>query len=148
MVKVAGIWEQGWNTPWLEFDLWEYPLHDFGVDEFYMTPISGIAKGFSFLKEKTDIQEVLNENPDLTVVWIDERGTTKLKDFVHPENALYITGKTTSRPMVTFGQPNHLSVQIETKPDGSTQGGLWSHQAITLVLYDRIKKSNGDISNG
>jgi hypothetical protein len=42
MVVVAGMWELGWNTPIKEIDLWRYPLKDFGVDRFYMTPISGI----------------------------------------------------------------------------------------------------------
>lgn len=46
IVKVAGIWELGWNTPIKEIELWEYPLRDFGVDAFYMTPITGIQSQF------------------------------------------------------------------------------------------------------
>jgi len=138
MIKVAGLWEQGWNTPFLEYDLWEYPLRDFGVSQLYMCPISGIDKQVS---ERKSIQEVLDENPDLTIVWIDETGKTPLKEFVHPENVLYIAGKTTSRPMVQFSKPNHQSIRIETKKDGSNEGMLWAHQAVSIVLYDRLMKS-------
>jgi tRNA(Leu) C34 or U34 (ribose-2'-O)-methylase TrmL len=137
MVKVAGMWEQGWNTPFLEHDLWEYPLRDFGVGEHYMIPVTGILKPVT---EKHSIEEILEENKELTVVWVDEFGETSLKDFIHPENVLYFVGKTTSRPMVQHRKPDDLSVRIETKPDGSNQGMLWGHQAISIVLYDRLRK--------
>ena len=143
MIKVAGMWEQGWNTPFLEHDLWEYPLRDFQVDQHYMVPVTGIDKPVT---ERTSIEEVIKENPELTVVWVDEYGDTPLQEFVHPENVLYIAGKTTSRPMVQFQKPGDLSVRIETKSDGSNQGMIWSHQAILLVLYDRLRK-NGISSN-
>ena len=42
IVRIAGFWELGWNTPIKEIELWEYPLKDFNVDKFYMTPITGI----------------------------------------------------------------------------------------------------------
>ncbi|MEX2007535.1 MAG: hypothetical protein WD992_02065, partial [Candidatus Levyibacteriota bacterium] len=73
IVKVAGIWEQGWNTPFLEYDLWVHPLQEFGVDGWYMSPVSGITKS-SNLTEVADIQEAIKANPDLTVVWVDEKG--------------------------------------------------------------------------
>ena len=137
MVKVAGIWEQGWNTPFLEYDLWEYPLRDFEVFQHYMCPISGIDKPVS---ERKSIQEILDENKDLQVVWVDERGTCKLKEFIHPENVLYIAGRTTSSPMTQHGKPEHFSVAIETKSNGSNEGMLWAHQAISIILYDRLIK--------
>jgi hypothetical protein len=138
VVKVAGMWEQGWNTPFLEHDLWEYPLRDFEVDEFYMMPISGIDKPVTEVKE---MKEVIEANPDLTVVWVDETAEVPLSDFVHPKNALYILGRTTSRPMVGLKKDGDLTVRVETKPDHSCSGLLWAHQAIAIVLYDRLKKS-------
>lgn len=144
MIKVAGIWEQGWNTPFLECDLWEYPLRDFSVDQHYMVPVTGIQKPVT---ERHSIQDILDENPDLTVVWIDEYGETLLSDFIHPQNALYIVGRTSTRPIVQFSKPGDLSVRIETKPDGSNQGMLWSHQAATVVLYDRLLKEHGNSFN-
>ena len=46
IVKVASYWELDWNTPIKEIDLWRYPLQDFGVETFYMTPITGIESKF------------------------------------------------------------------------------------------------------
>lgn len=138
MVKVAGYWEIGWNTPMLEHDLWIYPIQEFAVDGWYMSPVSGIAKS-SFLTEVADLKEVIDANPDLTVVWVEEFGESSLEDFVHPENVLYITGKTSLSPMNTgLAKESDLSVKIETAVNG---GGLWSHQAISIILYDRMLKS-------
>jgi len=139
------MWEVGWNVPLSEHDLWEYPLRDFGVDQFYMTPVSGIKKSVT---ERDNLGEVINENPDLQVVWIDESGDTNLKDFIHPKDVLYVIGKTLSTPMTTYKQNNHLSVKISTKMNGGSDGLLWSHQAVILVLYDRlIKNLYGSIDN-
>jgi hypothetical protein len=139
IVKVAGLWEQGWTVPIIEIDSWEYPLRDFCVNQFYMTPVSGVTG--RWITEKNDIQEIIDENPDLTIVWVDETAETTLSDFEHPDNALYIMGRTSTRPMITYGNETHKSVKIETKPDGSNQGMLWSHQSICIVLYDRLIKS-------
>ena len=43
MIKIAGLWELGWNTPIKEVEQWEFPLRDYGVDEFIMSPVSGIS---------------------------------------------------------------------------------------------------------
>lgn len=139
IIKVAGLWEQGWTVPVLEHQNWEYPLRDFNVQEFYMTPISGIMD--KWITEKQTIDEVILDNPDLTVVWVDETAEVTLSDFEHPINALYITGRTTTRPMVLSRKEEHLAVRIETKSDGSNQGMLWAHQAMCIVLYDRLLKS-------
>ena len=42
MIKVAGHWEQSWNTPIAEMPLWNFPMVDYGVSELYMWPVSGI----------------------------------------------------------------------------------------------------------
>lgn len=136
IVKVAGVWEQGWNTPFLEHDLWEYPLREFAVDGWYMSPVSGIAKS-SALTEVADLKEVIDANSTLTVVWVDEKGDTPLQKFKHPQNALYIMGRT-SQSVLGMRRDGDLSVRIETI---TNSGGLWAHQAITMVLYDRLKKS-------
>jgi hypothetical protein len=138
IVKIAGNWEIGWNTPFLEHDLWVYPLQEFGVEHWYMSPITGIAKSSS-LTEVADIQEAINANPNLTVVWVEEFGKVPLNKFKHPKKALYITGRTSFSPMnAGLSKPKDLSVKVETLANG---GGLWAHQAITMVLYDRMKKS-------
>lgn len=139
IVKVAGIWELGWNTPMQEHDLWEYPLQDFGVDQFYMTPVSGIAN-----KKVTEVHELtdaIKANPDLQVVFVDDKADTPLSTFKHPDNVLYILGRTTVSPFISYKRPGDLGVKIETKFDRSSGGLLWAHQAISIILYDRLIKS-------
>jgi hypothetical protein len=136
MVKVAGLWEHGWNTPWVEHDQWVYPLQEFGVGGWYMSPITGIKKS-SFLNEVDNLLEVIELNPELTVVWVDEKASTPLTEFIHPENALYIAGRT-SESILPMKREGDLSVFVETSANG---GGLWAHQAISTILYDRLRKS-------
>jgi hypothetical protein len=138
MIKVVGMWEIGWNTPIMEFDLWEMVLRDFGVfgiDNWCMCPITGINKSKK-LEERETIQEFVGENPDFTPVYLDENGETNLADFDHPEKVLYILGRNRYSPIAQSKQA--LSVRIETKEN---KGILWSHQALSIVLYDRMKKS-------
>jgi len=134
MVKVVGMWEFGWNTPILEYDIWEAPLREFGVDEWCMCPVSGINRKIT---EKATIQEFINENSELTLVFLDEKGEIKLSEFEHPKNALYVLGKANFSPLLNFGKGN-LSVTIETQ---SGTGLPWAHQIISIALYDRLKKS-------
>ena len=130
-VKVAGCWELGWNVPLSEFDLWHFPLREYQVDEFIMTPVSGIK---ARVKEFQDIPEALAANPELTPVYVDENGEDTLGEFEHPENAIYILGKANYSPLRTA---KGLSVKIKTPDNG---GRIWQHQAIVLVLQDRYDR--------
>lgn len=138
MIKVAGLWELGWNTPIKEMDLWEYPLRDFGVDCLHMAPVSGIAD--PFVREHADLSTALDQfrRDGLQVVFLDERGKTTLREFEHPENVAYVCGKASLSAMSAYGKPGDVSVRIETVANG---GMLWPHQAAALVLYDRLVKS-------
>lgn len=135
-VVIAGIWELGWNTPIKEIELWEYPLRDFSVDAFYMTPVTGIES--QFIHERNTMEEILKENKDLKVVFVDEKGEAPLKTFKHPKKALYVFGKASLSAMIAYGKKGDLSVKIETIANG---GMLWPHQAAAIILYDRLKKS-------
>ena len=135
-VKVAGFWERGWDTPWQEFNWWKHPLSEFQIDQFYMSPVTGIDK--SYVTEFGDINEIISANSDLTHVYIDENATTTLPDFAHPANALYILGRTSySSYAVSFREGIDLAVKI---PSINNSGGFWGHQAATIVLYDRYIK--------
>ena len=90
-IKVSGTWELAWNTPIKEYDLWHFPMRDFGVEEWCMSPISGIKK--SNITETETINDFIADNLDYTVVHIDEDGDIDLEDFEHPEKALYVLGK-------------------------------------------------------
>jgi len=132
MIKVAGMWELGWNTPIMEYDLWAFMLRDFGVDEICMAPVSGIRKD---VREFSSLEEAMAKNADLVPVLVDEKGEVALQDFKHPENTLYVFGKASYSPLARL--PKALSVRIET---ATASGLLWPHQAAAIVLYDRQVK--------
>lgn len=134
-VKVAGLWELGWSAPLTEHDLWQFPLRDFGVDAWFMSPVSGIRS--DQVTEVSDLTEVINST-DHEVVFVDDKGDTSLRDFVHPENALYVLGKAGQSPMVSHRKAGDSAVCIDTHANG---GMLWPHQAISIILYDRLVKS-------
>ena len=132
MYKVLGCWELGYNSPLNEFYLWNFPLRDYSVDEFIMTPVSGIDKK---VVEYKDIPTAIEANKELEVIYIDEKGEEDLESFVHPEDCLYVLGKAGYSPMRAIG--NARSIKIETIAKG---GMLWPHQCITIVLRDRMLK--------
>lgn len=138
MVEVAGMWEFGWNTPILEADLWEMAMREFGVKRLNMTPVSGIDK--RWISEYPSISELLEAKKGLDFVFFDEHGDTSLSDFVHPENALYIFGKTSCSNYSDFAK-KHACVKIES----ARPGFLWGHQALTLALYDRKQKHDHNL---
>ena len=137
-VKVAGFWERGWDTPWQEFNWWIYPIKEFGVTEFSMSPVTGIAK--STVTEFSDLATVIADADaaGLTCVYLDEAATDDLPDFVHPVNAQYIVGRTGYSPYSTNFRPGtDLAIKI---PSVTNSGGFWGHQAATMILYDRYIK--------
>lgn len=135
MIIVAGMWELGWNTPIKEIDLWEMVIRDFGVDEFRMTPISGIQS--NWVQERESVEEMLKEFNETPVVIVDEKGEEELSMFKHPRSCLYLFGKTTCSPL-HLRQPQHKTLRIETV---ARQALLWAHQVCAVVLYDRMVKS-------
>lgn len=136
LVAVAGIWELGWNTPIKEADEWVF-LRDFGVDRFYMVPVSGIATNALPIIERPSLEAVLDENPELPIVIVDEKGQETLRDFEHPASCLYMFGKTACSSLY-LKKPEHRSLRIETVANSAL---LWAHQACAIVLYDRMVKS-------
>jgi hypothetical protein len=82
---------------------------------------------------------VLSEYSELTPIIIDERGTTTLRDFQHPKDALYIFGRTRFNPLDSLPNWSGPTVRIE----GVDESSAWLHpnQACSIVLYDRLVKS-------
>jgi len=136
MVVVAGMWELGWNTPEKEFSLWHFPLQDFGVEDFYMTPIVEFQN--AFIRQRQSMKEVIEECGGLTKVFVDERSDVELQDFEHPDDALYIFGKANHPQFLNLKREEDMAVKIMTQEN---LGLMWPHQAMLVILYDRIIKN-------
>jgi len=150
MIKVAGHWELSWNTPIKEAELWNLPLRDFGVSEWYMWPVSGIKHNEwqrVNLYERDTMADILAETQDLLHVYIEPFNAAfkqyiphDLRQFQHPEDVLYIFGSAHYNP-VTYNtmREQDFMVNIPTKLNN---GALWPHQCLVTILYDRIVKND------
>ena len=147
MIKVAGHWEIGYMTPIQEQYYWSYPIRDFEVTEWLMTPVSGIHNQEHLnmdLIEFKDTKEMLQSCEDLKRVFIEPRtqhqnpDTIWLHEYSHPEDCVYIFGSAHFNPTLGHAREEDDVVSIKTKKDG---GILWSNQCVAMVLYDRMVKS-------
>lgn len=142
-VKVAGIWELNWNSPLVESWQWTFPLREFEVGDWAMSPVTGIKHNGSHagleLEEYDSIKNMVNTFADdtYTRVFIDENGATPLEEFVHPEKAVYFFGNAGRTP-AEYKTENDVSVKIATPANA---GVLWPHQCLVTVLYDRMIKT-------
>lgn len=137
MIHIAGLWEFGYSTPLAELDLWQYPLREFKVDKFYMSPVTGIRS--DYVTEIENLETLIEQMRmvGMPIVFVDERGSTELQKFEHPEKALYVFGKATISPMQAYQRPDDLSIVLKTPSD---TGMLWPHQCAVTILYDRMMK--------
>jgi tRNA(Leu) C34 or U34 (ribose-2'-O)-methylase TrmL len=138
-VRVVGFWERGWNTPMHEMDLYEMIIRDFAVDGFHMSPVSGILNEYVTEHASYDDAVVAMRATGSKMVFVSESATTNLADFTHPEDATYVMGKVSFDPMVTYFQEGDEAIVI---PTNVNQGLLWPHQALGIVLYDRLMKAS------
>jgi len=132
-VAVAGLWELGHNVPLQEACLWEMVVRDFMVDEWHMSPVTGIDQ--PRVTEWADagaMLEALRRQHHL--VFVTEGAPCYLSEFKHPENACYVFGKCNWSPFTSFAEPGDLSLCIET-PAGD--GLLWPHQCAATALWHR-----------
>lgn len=131
------MWEQGWFDFKTELNLWHFPLRDLGVDEFAMTPISGLNN--NKVKEFHSVEELI-QHYDLPIIVGTEDGEETLQEFKHPKDALYIFNRTSGGVLPIT--PDH-TLRIETKLN---KGMLWGHQAASIILYDRLIKDGNNNS--
>jgi len=149
MVKVIGHWDIGYHAPITEQYYWNLPLRDFGVDEWWMNPISGIKNAEENrvpLKEGKDYDDIFNQiEPDLKRVFIEPRtqhhnpDTIWLHEYEHPKDCVYIFGSAHYNPTLLHKRDEDDVVSIKTKDD---KGVLWADQCLCIVMYDRIMKDN------
>jgi len=147
-ISVAGHWELSWSAPLKESELWNFPLREFDVTEWWMWPVTGIIQREAKvnLHERRDLYEILEE-AEGTRVFLEPRkefqqfpsgSNVDLPDFEHPENPLYIFGSNHFNPTIAHvreGDP------IVTIPTVRNDGVLWPHQCLVALLYDRMVKS-------
>jgi len=144
-IVVVGHWELSWNTPIKEAELWNLPLRDFGVKDWWMWPVTGIVHNERevTLHERPNIQTILKENSDKTRVFVEPRGhfeldSIDLPEFEHPDNAMYIFGSAHFNPTIGNKEVDDLAVTIPTLGNA---GVLWPHQCLVALMYDRMVKS-------
>jgi hypothetical protein len=145
-VKVAGYWDIWFQHKEHEFDVsWRFMLRHFGVSEVCLMPNLNLKDKVSsgnppevLLIEMDKVEDVLDKNKELVPVIIDERGTVTLKNFKHPEDAIYIFGRTGFNPLDTLTNWPGITVRIEGVDESSAW--LHPHQACSIVLYDRLVK--------
>lgn len=144
-IKIAGHWEVGYNSPIIEAYQWEFPMLEWGVDEWLMCPVSGIKTHSPNLNltEFCNYEEMLGYCSSLTRVFLEPRtrhqnpDTTWLEDFKHPKDCVYVFGSAHFNPTLKFAREGDSVVTIKTEIDG---GGLWPSQCLCLVLDDRRRK--------
>lgn len=132
MVVVGSAWEIGWNTPEKEYDLWKFPMREFGVDKLAFTPVSAI---------NTDIDEFTSfpamvEHYNLPVVICSDIGGIDIRDYKHPKDALYLLQRTSGgdlRGMFPKADVITIATPLE-------KGMMWGHQAASIIMYDRYLK--------
>ena len=136
-VVIASMWEFGWNAPLQEAPLWELTKREFLVDDWIMSPVTGIKN--KWLRETPSIKEAIDLHPDCKVVFVSEaEGGTDLESFVHPEKAIYIFSKCCYDPVVNHKKDGDLVVKIKTP---ANTGLLLSSSCVSVILYDRIRKN-------
>jgi len=146
MIKIAGHWEIDFMVPLVEAYLVNYPLREFGVEEWLMNPVSGIRNPEQRvnLTEFPDYDTMLESCADLQRVFLEPRTehfnpeTTWLHEFEHPQDCVYVFGSNHYNPTLNHVREQDVVVSIKTLRD---TGVLWANQCILTVLYDRMVKS-------
>lgn len=134
MIKIAGCWDERLiPSPTVEYKTrWKFLVLGFELDGIYMAPVTGEDR----VIEVEDIMEAVAANPDLTPVLVDECSPNHLQPFKHPQDAIYLFGRT---GLSFFGGWEGESVSIEYP--GELSSYLQPDQAASIVLYDRMVKS-------
>jgi len=74
---------------------------------------------------------------DETVVLFDEQGKTSLHDYDHPENAVYVFGRTHQNNLLEMDHDDSVVIEYPGK------SMLFGVTACAIALDDRYRKLNG-----
>jgi hypothetical protein len=105
-VAVAGLWELGYNAPFTEAHLWEHPVRDFAIDEWHMSPVTGIANA-SLVEWQSSTEMFDSLRQRYRLVFVTEaveyspHVPCELEKFTHPETCCYVFGRTNWSPFLS-----------------------------------------------
>jgi hypothetical protein len=146
MVTVLGMWEPVWMDPErTERRLWKQTIEAFAVDQWGMCAVHGGP--FTSPVQFADAAAMLAAYPgpktflippgrlDGLTLGVDYAANGPLKDYVHPENAIYV-----------FGSGNDNLVAYLTAADDVVEictpaaTDMFGPVAMGVALYDRCRK--------
>jgi len=117
MNSVVAYKEPSWMDENTDFRLWSSVTRAYGLELTLLDP-----------------DDELRFNKNVVVVLVDQQGEQDLDDFVHPENCVYVFGRTHTNDLMKT--PHQHSVAI--KYPGAVC--LFGFQAAAIVLADRQRK--------
>jgi hypothetical protein len=120
MSRVIAYRESNWMDAVCDRGYWHLACKAYGVGLTMFDP---------------DTETAPEIGSDETVVIMDEQGKIRLEDFKHPENCVYIFGRTHSNELVNTIRHDH-SVVIEYSGDNCVFGIT----AVGIVLEDRKRQ--------
>lgn len=146
MICVLGAWDIGYHAPITEQYYWGFPLRDFDVAEWHMSPVSGIRNREHEvqLTEWPHYDDFFAAHPELVRVFLEPRtkhqnaDTVWLHDFKHPDECVYVFGSAHYNPTLKHRREGDFVVSVKTARDN---GVMWGDQVMCITLYDRLQKS-------
>lgn len=117
MSRVLAYKEPSWMDENTDFRHWANITRAFGVELILLNPSD----------------EMIFEDDDIVVI-VDEQGAVDIDDFNHPENCVYVFGRTHMNKLIE--NPHDFSVRI----DYEGHNCLFGSQACAIILKDRSRK--------
>ena len=138
MITVLGLWELGWmEAERTERRIWKQTLQAFAVDNWGMCPPQGGV--FSSPVQYADMTTMLAAHPGPKTFLVPRErveGSTPLKDYVHPSDAIYVFGSSVENLVSHITEADDV-VTIYTP----ALTDMFASSAMTAVLYDRLAKA-------
>jgi len=122
MITVIGMWEPGYSQEqnFLEDTIWKQTLSAFAVDRFLMVTAS------------TMMENLNSAIGDRVFMCYGSEGTETLKNFKHPQDAVYLFGIPGDN-LRQYIKTDDYKVHIETPNDVD----MLACSCVAAVLYDR-----------
>jgi len=136
MITVIGMWEPGYSAEQTFFEdtVWKQVINAYNVDRFVMvaeqdTRIANLSVPEQF---NTMEEALASSTGNRVFLTFSEIGATSLRDFIHPENAIYIFGRPGDN-LQRYITDNDYRVHIVTPSNID----MLACSCISAVLYAR-----------